>query len=220
RRSIYPLLAKPVRRSEFILGKFVGLLLTLLVNIIVMTIALYAVLLYLSHDVPPNVQQAWDAPALDPALLKAIGLIYVDLSVVTALAVFFSSYSSPLLSAVFTLGFYLVGQFNADLRHFDRIVSSPAAAAIARACYYVLPDSCTAAFRTRASRAAGTHANLRGAVSAARSHDDARSVFHDCVSVRRDLSGRGLSRRSWTSRSRGRAAAEGARRAAAEMAVH
>jgi ABC-type transport system involved in multi-copper enzyme maturation permease subunit len=140
RRSIYPLLAKPVRRSEFIVGKFFGLLLTLLVNVVVMAVALYAVLFYLSHNVPANVQQAWDAPALDPALLKAIGLIYVDLSVVTALALFFSSYSSPMLSAVFTLGLYLVGQFNADLKRFDEIVSSPVAAAIGKACYYVLPD--------------------------------------------------------------------------------
>jgi ABC-type transport system involved in multi-copper enzyme maturation permease subunit len=140
RRSIYPLLAKPVRRSEFIVGKFCGLLLTLLVNIVVMTVALYAVLFYLSRGVPLNVQQAWDAPALDPALLKAIGLIYVDLAVVTALALFFSSYSSPMLSAVFTLALYVVGQFNTDLRQFDQIVSSPVAIAVGKACYYVLPD--------------------------------------------------------------------------------
>lgn len=140
RRSIYPLLAKPVRRSEFIAGKYAGLLLTLFVNIAVMTVALYAVLFFLSRGVPENIQHAWDAPALDPALLKALLLIYVDLAVVTALALFFSSYSSPMLAAVFTLGLYVVGQFNADLRHFDQIVSSPVAAAIAKGCYYVLPD--------------------------------------------------------------------------------
>jgi ABC-type transport system involved in multi-copper enzyme maturation permease subunit len=140
RRSIYPLLAKPVRRSEFILGKFAGLMLTLLANVAVMTVALYLVLFYLSRDVPANVQQAWDAPAMDPALLKAIALIYLDLSVVTALALFFSSYSSPMLSAAFTVAFYIVGQFNADLKRLDEIVSSPVAAAIGKACYYVLPD--------------------------------------------------------------------------------
>ncbi len=140
RRGIYPLLAKPVRRSEFIVGKFFGLLLTLLINVVVMTVALYAVLFYLSRDVPASVQQAWDAPALDPALLKAIALIYLDLSIVTALALFFSSYSSPMLAAVFTLALYVVGQFNADLKRFDQIVSSPVAAAVGKACYYVLPD--------------------------------------------------------------------------------
>ena len=140
RRSVYPLLAKPIRRSELIAGKYAGLLLTLLVNTIVMTIALYAVLFFLARGVPENVQRAWDTPALDPALLKAIALIYVDVAVVTAVALFFSSYSSPMLSAVFTLGVYVVGQFNADLRRFDQIVDAPAAVYLAKAAYYVLPD--------------------------------------------------------------------------------
>ena len=103
KRSIYPLLAKPVRRAEFIVGKYLGLLLTLLVNVVVMTVALYAVLFLLARGTPANVQQAWDAPAMDPAMLKAILLIYLELALVTALALFFSSYSSPMLSAVFTI---------------------------------------------------------------------------------------------------------------------
>jgi len=140
RRSVYPLFAKPIRRAEFIAGKYVGLLLTLLVNVVVMTAAIYAVLYFLSRGVPAPVQSAWDGPALDPALLKALALIYVDLAVVTAIALFFSSYSSPLLSAVFTLGIYVTGQFNTDLKRFDQIVSSPIAAAIGKACYYVLPN--------------------------------------------------------------------------------
>ena len=140
RRSIYPLLAKPVRRAEFIVGKYLGLLLTLLVNTTVMTVALYVILYFLARGVPEPIQRAWDAPALDPALLKAFALIYLNLAVVTAVALFFSTYSSPMLSAIFTLGVYVVGQFNADLKHFDRIVDSPAAIALAKACYYVLPD--------------------------------------------------------------------------------
>lgn len=140
RRSVYPLLAKPVRRSELIVGKYLGLLLTLLVNVVVMTAAIYLVLFYLARGVPPNIQQAWDAPALDPALLKAIALIYLELATVTAVALFFSSYSSPLLSAIFTLGIYVIGQFNADLKQFDRIVNAPAAVALAKGLYYLLPD--------------------------------------------------------------------------------
>ena len=140
RRSVYPLLAKPVRRSELIVGKYAGLLLTLLANITVMTVAIYAVLFFLSRGVPANIQNAWDAPAMDPALLAAIALIYLNLAVVTAVAVFFSTYSSPMLSAAFTIGIYLAGQFSADLKRLDLIVDSPAAATLAKACYYVLPD--------------------------------------------------------------------------------
>jgi ABC-type transport system involved in multi-copper enzyme maturation permease subunit len=140
RRSVYPLLAKPVRRSELIVGKYAGLLLTLLANILVMTAAIYAVLFFLSRGVPANVQSAWDAPAMDPALIKAIALIYLNLAVVTAIAVFFSTYSSPMLSAAFTIGVYVAGQFSADLKRLDMIVDSAAATALAKACYYVLPD--------------------------------------------------------------------------------
>jgi ABC-type transport system involved in multi-copper enzyme maturation permease subunit len=143
RRSVYPLLAKPIRRSELIVGKYAGLQLTLLVNTVVMTIALYAVLFFLSRGVPERIQAAWDAPALDPALLKAIALIYLHLAVVTAVALFFSTYSSPLLTAIFTLGVYVAGQFNANLKDFEKIVDSPAAIAIAKVCYYVLPDFAT-----------------------------------------------------------------------------
>src|SRR6188474_3512823 len=72
RRSVYPLLAKPIRRAEFIAGKYAGLLLTLLANMAVMSVALYVVLYFLSRNIPPQIQAAWDAPALDPGLLKAI----------------------------------------------------------------------------------------------------------------------------------------------------
>jgi ABC-type transport system involved in multi-copper enzyme maturation permease subunit len=140
RRSVYPLFAKPIRRSEFIVGKYAGLLLTLMVNVVVMTVALYTVLFFLARGVPEHVQRAWDAPALDPGLLKAIGMIYVDLAVVTAVAVLFSTYSSPMLSAVFTLGLYVVGQFSNDLKRLDQIVGAPAAGVIGKLCYYVLPD--------------------------------------------------------------------------------
>src|SRR4029453_4161265 len=97
-------------------------------------------LFFLSRGVPANIQGVWDAPEMHPALLKAIALIYLNLAVVTAVAVFFSTYSSPMLSAAFTIGVYLAGQFSVDLKRLGLIVDSPAAGALAKACYYVLPD--------------------------------------------------------------------------------
>src|ERR1700674_6079716 len=72
RRSVYSLLAKPIHRRQVVVGKYAGLTLTLAVNVAVMTAALYAVLLYMSWGVAPEVERAWDARALDPALLKAV----------------------------------------------------------------------------------------------------------------------------------------------------
>ena len=140
RRSIYSLLAKPISRPQLVLGKYAGLVLTLAVNVAVMTVAQYAVLAYLTWTSDPAIQSAWDAPGVDPALLKAIALIFVELMLITAIAVFFSTFSTPLLSAALTFGLYLVGHFNADLRNFEVAVDSRAAAWIARGLYHVLPD--------------------------------------------------------------------------------
>ena len=140
RRSNYSLLSKPIRRSEFVLGKYCGLMLTLLVNIAVMTVAYYAVLAYMGWMVEPSIRESWPAPAPDPALLTAIGLIMVELMLVTAIALFFSTFSSPFLSAVLTVGLWVIGHFNADLRNFEAVVESKAAAWLARGLYYVLPN--------------------------------------------------------------------------------
>ena len=140
RRSIYALLAKPISRPQLIVGKYAGLVLTLAVNVAVMTVAIYAVLAYLTWTTPAPIQTAWDAPGVDPALLKALFLIFVELMLITALALFFSTFSTPILSAALTLGLYIVGHFNADLRNFEQVVDSRTVARLARGLYHVLPD--------------------------------------------------------------------------------
>jgi ABC-type transport system involved in multi-copper enzyme maturation permease subunit len=140
RRSIYSLLSKPVTRSQFVIGKYLGLVLTLLINLSVMVVAFYAVLLYLDLTTLPGAKAAWEAPAMDPRMLKAFALIGVELMLITATAIFFSTFSSPFLSAGLTLGLWVVGHFNTDLRNFETVVDSPAAAWLARGLYYVLPN--------------------------------------------------------------------------------
>ena len=140
RRSIYTLLSKPMRRQEFLLGKYCGLVLTLVINVAVMTAAYYAVLAYMQAISPPNLRASWPAPATDPALLKAIALIMLELMLVTAIAVLFSTFSSPFLSAMLTAGVWVIGHFNQDLRDYGATIPSPLAAAIARGVYYVVPN--------------------------------------------------------------------------------
>jgi len=140
RRSIYSLLAKPIHRYQLVLGKYAGLTLTLAVNVSIMAVALYAVLLYMAWGAGPDAQRGWDAPALDPALVKAIGLILVELMLITAIALFFSTFSTPILSAAFTFGLFIAGHFSTDLRNFDQVVNSAAALRVARALYWILPN--------------------------------------------------------------------------------
>jgi ABC-type transport system involved in multi-copper enzyme maturation permease subunit len=140
KRSIYSLLSKPVTREQLILGKYVGLVMTLAVNLAAMTVAYYVVLLYQQLTVPANQQSIWPAPATDPRLMVGILLIFVELTLVTAVALFFSTFAGPMTAVLLTLGLWVAGHFNADLRQFEEVVDSKVVAYIARFAYYVLPN--------------------------------------------------------------------------------
>jgi ABC-type transport system involved in multi-copper enzyme maturation permease subunit len=140
RRSIYALLAKPITRYQLVLGKYCGLILTLAVNVAVMAAALYVVLGFMVWRLPPESRFVTDTPSLDPALLKAVALIFVELTLVTALALFFSTFSSPMLSAALTFGLYIAGHFSGDLKNFDAVVDSQMAGRFAHAVYWLLPN--------------------------------------------------------------------------------
>ncbi len=155
RRSIYSLLAKPIRRYELVIGKYLGLTFTLAVNVAVMAAAIYVVLAFFAWRASPAEAAGWEAPALDPALMKAVALIFVELMLVTAVALFFSTFSSPMLSAAFTFGLYIVGHFSTDLRNFQQVVDSPSAARLARGLYWVLPN--LAQFDIKAEVVHGVH---------------------------------------------------------------
>ena len=106
KRTLYALLAKPVRRYEFILGKYAGLGLTLLVNTALMVVGFFAALWYVKGSL--QAQDGW--------LLVALYFIFLQLLLVTALALLFSTFSTPVLSAGFTFGLFLLGSFAADMR--------------------------------------------------------------------------------------------------------
>jgi ABC-type transport system involved in multi-copper enzyme maturation permease subunit len=130
KRTLYSLLAKPVRRWEFLIGKFGGLLLTLVVNTALMTLGLAAALYYVSHHFERS----------DVTILIAIYFILLELGLITALALFFSCFSSPMLSILFTLGIYVAGVFAPDIKGISEFVKSPMMAAAGKFLYYVLPN--------------------------------------------------------------------------------
>ncbi len=126
RRSLYPLLAKPLSRTEFLLGKFCGLGFTLLVNVGVMTLGLYATL-------------AATGRQLDPDLLKAVYAIYLGLLLVVALALLFSTVTSSALAAVFTVCTVVAGRFSDVIRSMRDVTAAVPGWAI-KLLYNVVPN--------------------------------------------------------------------------------
>lgn len=130
KRTLDALLSKPIRRWEFLFGKYAGLLLTLAVNTTLMTLGLGTALCYVGRTIS----------RADASILVAVYFIGLELALVTALALLFSCFSTPMLSAVFTLGLYVGGVFTADIRSLGAMTGSPALGAMGKVLYYLLPN--------------------------------------------------------------------------------
>ncbi|HYV18049.1 MAG TPA: ABC transporter permease [Verrucomicrobiae bacterium] len=126
RRTVYVLLAKPIHRAEFVLGKYAGLVLTLLVNTAIMTLCF--VLLLVAKGIA------------EPAMLLAVLLLFFQFLLITAIAVLFSCLSNPIVSCILTLALYVTGHL---LWSFDLLrarVAAPWARALCLTLQRVLPD--------------------------------------------------------------------------------
>lgn len=130
KRTAYALLAKPVRRHELILGKYLGLLITLAVNVVIMTVGLELALAF-TGDV------GWGGFL---RVVPAVFMIFLSLAVITALAVLFSTFSTPALSALFTFFLWIAGHFGSDLVKFGDLTKSVVVKRLCQALYYVLPN--------------------------------------------------------------------------------
>jgi ABC-type transport system involved in multi-copper enzyme maturation permease subunit len=104
-RTVFIMLAKPVRRWEFLVGKYAGLLAVLLFEIVVMASS-FLLVLYVQES------------PVTKELLYAISLIFVELALLTAIALFFSSFTTPYLAGMFTVALWVIGHLLADIRAF------------------------------------------------------------------------------------------------------
>ncbi len=136
KRTVYAIFSKPISRAEFILGKYFGLCLTLLVNVLVMGVGVSLALLYVGGK--------------DFAVIiwGAIFLIYLEMTILIAVAILFSSFSSPALSALLSFFVFIIGHFSASLNDLAGNLGSSFAKYFFGAIYYVLPNLSLYVFRT------------------------------------------------------------------------
>jgi ABC-type transport system involved in multi-copper enzyme maturation permease subunit len=135
KKTIYTLLAKPLHRSEFILGKFLGLVLTLFVMTAAMTLIFLAIVY--AHTLK-----------IEAGLLVAVAYIFLEFVLITAVAILFSSFSTPILSSLFALAFYLIGHLSWGLELIIRKMPSGAGKTLVKGLDLILPDLENFNFRT------------------------------------------------------------------------
>lgn len=129
KRTLYTVLSRPVRRWEFVVGKFFGLTGTLVVNTFFMALGVLLALLYVAHKFDK----------VDVWVLAALYFIVLEFFIVCALALFFSSFSTPLMSAVFSFAIFVIGNLSEELRRFAHLAQG-AGGWLATAIAYLVPN--------------------------------------------------------------------------------
>lgn len=127
RRTIYTVIAKPVDRWQFVLGKFVGLNATITVLMVGMTVILTGA--------------AWfELGHFKPQLFQAVLLTWIELMVLISLSILMSVICSPILGAIFTFLLYIIGHTSGDLRELAQHFGSGAVKTVTNLAYFVLPN--------------------------------------------------------------------------------
>jgi ABC-type transport system involved in multi-copper enzyme maturation permease subunit len=130
KRTLYALLAKPVHRWEFLLGKYAGLVMTLTLNTAAMAVGLYLALWAVKHPLESS----------DWYVLVAVYLILLKLALIVALAMLFSCFTTPFLAILFTVAIYIAGVFAEDLRTMQAVDLAPSTMKLLRSISYLLPN--------------------------------------------------------------------------------
>ncbi|QTA81907.1 putative ABC transporter, permease protein [Desulfonema limicola] len=136
KRTIYVILSKPIARWQFLLGKYFGLSLTLMIEVVIMTIGLFLLCYFYVPDIP------W-------SLFKAIIPICFELQLILAVALLFSSFSSPFLSGLFTLAVFIIGHTSADIKALADKTEDIFLQMICKNLYYALPNLENLNFKAR-----------------------------------------------------------------------
>jgi ABC-type transport system involved in multi-copper enzyme maturation permease subunit len=126
RRTILPVLAKPLARWEFLAGKFFGFSAAVLLVYAGMNLIL--ILLMLAIGRPP-----------DLGMLTAMYLSAWEVELVVALALLFSAFSTPSLSALYTIMLFVAGRFSGDIKLFVENHPEAASTPILKASYLLIP---------------------------------------------------------------------------------
>jgi ABC-type transport system involved in multi-copper enzyme maturation permease subunit len=127
KRTIYTILSKPIHLYQFLLGKYLGLVLTLFVMLVLMTLIFLVFLFFYTLRI-------------DASFFMAIFFIFLELCLITAVAMLFSCFSTPILSTLFSLSFFLIGHLSWGLETLIKKIPQSGVKTAAKILYTFLPD--------------------------------------------------------------------------------
>ena len=139
KKTVYNIFSKPVRRYEFILGKYLGLVFTLFINTVAMAVVLFLLVLYI-ENIHAGVIEFYYGGHFYSQFFKALYFEFLEFIVVIAIVLVFSSFTTPVLSALFAFFLFTIGRFSSDILLLAEQVKSPAVNFISKLVYTVIPQ--------------------------------------------------------------------------------
>ncbi len=127
KKTVFNILSKPVTRDQFIIGKFFGLALTMLVALLSMAVIFFLLVLL-------------NGGGFDLKILLYFFMLYLELLIIVAISLLFSSFSTPILSFIFTVSLYLIGHVMWTFNEFKSLLQSKLWIRFAQGLYYILPN--------------------------------------------------------------------------------
>lgn len=127
RRALYFLFPKPINRSHYIIGKFIGLCLLLITTLLILG-GLFSIGLIFTDR------------SLIPAVFYNLCFSFLEISLLGALAILLSSFTAPLNAALYTGAFFIIGHSLVTLKEFAERSSGPLVQNLISTCYYILPN--------------------------------------------------------------------------------
>lgn len=127
KHTVYVVLAKPVARFEFVLGKAAGLALTIAVMVFLLGVEMIGVVYFFSGEFRPE-------------LMAAVPLAFFEALMMLAFAIAFSTFTTPILAMLFTIAFYVIGHSTWTFRFLAEQMEGSMTGAILHFAYLVLPN--------------------------------------------------------------------------------
>ncbi|MGH7791747.1 MAG: ABC transporter permease, partial [Thermodesulfobacteriota bacterium] len=139
KKTVYNIFSKPIRRYEFILGKYLGLAFTILVNTLAMAFILFIIVFYIESKYGEFVKFYYGGHYF-AEFFKAVYFEYLEFLIVVGIALVFSSFTTPVMTVLLTFLLFAVGRFSSDVRLFAEEVKTPVTGVLAELIYRVIPN--------------------------------------------------------------------------------
>ena len=149
KKTVYNIFSKPIRRYEFIFGKYIGLASTLLVITLGMALILFLCVLYIETRYDGLITFYYGGHYYE-AFFLAIYFQYLEFLIIIGIVLVFSSFTTPVLSVLFTFFLFAIGRFSSDIRLITEEIKSPVTGIFAEGAYRIIPNLEKFDFRTEA----------------------------------------------------------------------